>query len=61
LVATLGNAIGGVVFVALVKYGHVARSSVAETAGATGGYMNVYKRERGSSPESSGTEPIEED
>lgn len=33
LVATLGNAIGGVVFVALVKYGHVARGSVAETAG----------------------------
>lgn len=61
LVATLGNAIGGVVFVALVKYGHVARSSVAETAGATGGYMDVYKRERKTSSEPSGTKPIEED
>ena len=61
LVATLGNAIGGVVFVALVKYGHVARSSVAETAGATGGYMDVYKRERKASSEPGGTKPIEED
>ena len=59
LLATLGNAIGGVVFVALVKYGHVARGSIAETAGATGGYMEVYEEERGSSPESSGTEAIE--
>ena len=61
LVATLGNAIGGVVFVALVKYGHVARGSVAETAGATGGYMDVYEREQASSSsEASRTETAEE-
>ncbi|WP_248905344.1 formate/nitrite transporter family protein [Halocatena marina] len=43
LVATLGNAIGGVFFVALVKYGHVARGSTGET-GLTGGYMQVYEQ-----------------
>lgn len=59
LVATLGNAIGGVVFVALVKYRHVVQGSIAETAGATGGYMDVYEQERGPSSESSGTEAIE--
>lgn len=31
-VATLGNAIGGVFFVALVKYGHVARESTNESS-----------------------------
>jgi formate/nitrite transporter FocA (FNT family) len=61
LVATLGNAIGGVVFVALVKYGHVAQGSVAETAGATGGYMDVYEQEQPpSSSEASRTETAEE-
>ena len=61
LVATLGNAIGGVVFVALVKYGHVAQGSVAETAGATGGYMDVYEQEQTpSSSEASRAETAEE-
>lgn len=42
LVATLGNAIGGVFFVALVKYSHVARGNTDD--GLTGGYMQVYKQ-----------------
>ena len=39
------NAIGGVIFVALVKYGHIARSSMEATEGVTGGYMEIYEQE----------------
>lgn len=46
VVATLGNAIGGVFFVALVKYGHVARGATGETDSLTGGYMQVYKQNK---------------
>lgn len=59
VVATLGNAIGGVFFVALVKYGHVARGSTSEAGRLTGGYMQVYEQSQQSG--ASETDAVDED